>query len=518
MTNKKLTRRTFVRGSAIAGGAALMTACAPAAQQAAQNAAATAAPAVEAAATQVSEVAATVAPTLEAAATAVADAKATDEPVVEGAPMPFPMDEAAKNPLNIGTEPIDGVFFEGGFGSDYIKYAAQLVEAAHPGVKVSVKTTQKVATELRPLVVEGNPPDVIDNSGADQFKTTDLVNDGQLQDLAELFNAASFDTPGKKFADTLFPGSQLPGVNFDGTQYGVNVAYTVSAIWYSKPWLEQSGYKIPATWAEYLSLLEEIKKAGQMAPWTYQGKYPYYMWGIVLNQLMWKSAGKEAIIAIDNLEPDAWKQPDILRAVEDMYALWDKGLILEGTAGLTHTEAQALWLQGKAAFIPCGTWLENEMKAQTPPDFQMTAMGVPGYVDGKGAIDSIGAGGGEPFVVFSKAKNVKGGMEFLRAQVSRSAAKYFAENVSSLMPVKDVTGLQASEGVKSAIALVEKAGDNIINWNVADWYSDIAKELEQRTGELMTGQIKPVEFVDLIQKKADEVAANPDIPKYKRTA
>lgn len=500
MTSKKLTRRTFVRGSAIAGGAALMAACAPAAQQAAQNAAATAKPAVEAVATKAVEAAATVAP---AAETAKMD-------------MPFPMDDAGKNPLNIGTDPIDGVFFSGGFGHAYIEYAGKLVEAAHPGVKVSVKPLQKVATELRPRVVEGNPPDVIDNSGADMFKTTDLVNDGQLQDLAELFAAASFDTPGKKFADTLFPGSQITGVNFGGKQMGLNVAYTVSAIWYSKPWLEKSGIKIPPTWAEYLTVLEGIKKEGKMAPWTYQGKYPYYMWGIVLSQLMWKSAGEKAIVAIDNLEPNAWKTPEVLRAVQDMYALWDKGLILEGTAGLTHTESQALWLQGKAAFIPCGTWLENEMKEQTPPDFQMTAMGVPGYADGKGDIKGIQADGGEPFVVFAKGKNAKGGMEFLRAQVSRSAAKYFAENVSSLMPVKEVTGLQASEGVKSAIALVETAGTNIIQFQLPNWYSDVNKEIEQRTGELMTGKMKPEEFVDAMQKKADEVAANPDIPKFKR--
>jgi N-acetylglucosamine transport system substrate-binding protein len=283
-------------------------------------------------------------------------------------------------------------------------------------------------------------------------------------------------------------------------------------------WVELCGIAIPPTWEEFLGVLDGIKNEGQMAPWTYQGKYPYYMWGIVLYQLMYKAAGNDAIIATDNLEPNAWKNPDILRAVQDMYALWDKGYILEGTAGLTHTESQALWLQGKAAFLPCGTWLENEMKAQTPPDFQMTAMGVPGYADGKGDINAVFAGGGEPFVVFAKSKNPRGGMEFMRAQLSRAAAKYFAENVSSLMPVKDVTGLNASEGVKSAIAVVEKAGTNIIEYNLPNWYSEFNKEIEVRTGELLTGVIKPEEFVDLMQKKADEIAANPDIPKFKREA
>lgn len=484
---RKLTRRGFVKASVLTSGTLFLAACAGGGG---------AAPAQPKAGEQPG--AATQAP-----------------PIAPAIEMPFPMDDAARNPLNIGTDPIDGVFFSGGFGHDYIVYAAQLVEAVHPGVKVSVKPIQKVAEELRPRLVEGNPPDVIDNSGAGQFNTTDLVNEGQLMELDELMEAPSWDTPGVKVKDTLFPGSQ-DNLKYDGKQMGINVAYTVSAIWYSKPAFEKAGYTYPKTWAEMLDLCEQIKKEGKQAPWTYQGKYPYYMWGIVLNQLMYKAAGNDAMIALDNLEPNAWKNPDVLRAVQDMYALWDRGYIMEGTAGLNHTEAQAEWLNGKAVFLPCGTWLENEMKAQTPSGFNMTAAGIPGYTDGKGSIDAVAADGGEPFVVFAKGKNPRGGMEFLRAQISRAAAKFFAEKVSSIMPVKDVTGMQATEGVKSAIAIVDNAKGAIIKFNLPGWYSSFGKEIEQRTGELLTGVIKPEEFVNLMQKKADEIAADPEIKKFKR--
>jgi N-acetylglucosamine transport system substrate-binding protein len=511
MANQNLNRRKFLRVTAIGGGAAALAACA--APAAAPAPAAPAAPAATEASKPTEVPKAT-----EAPAAATEAPKATEAPAAAPvADMPFPMDDAAKNPLGIGTDPIDGVFFSGGFGHDYIIYAGKLVEGAHAGVKAGVKPIQKVSEELRPRLVEGNPPDVIDNSGAGEFKMPDLVNDDQLMDLAELMEAASWDTPGVKFKDTLFPGSQANKV-FNGKQLGINIAYTVSAMWYSKPWVETNKITIPDTWEGFLGLCETIKKEGKMAPWTYQGKYPYYMWGIVLNQLMYKAAGNPAIVSIDNLEPNAWKNPDILRAVQDVHQLWDKGYILEGTAGLTHTESQAEWLKGKAAFIPCGTWLENEMKEQTPKDFAMTANGIPGYKDGKGDNSAIAAGGGETFVVFAKAKNPKGGMEFIRAQLSRASAKWFAENVSSIMPVAGVTGLKASEGVKSAIAIVEKAGKNIIEFKLPDFYSSFSKEIEQRTGELLTGKMKPEEFIDALQKKADDIAKDPDIPKFKREA
>ena len=61
----------------------------------------------------------------------------------------------------------------------------------------------------------------------------------------------------------------------------------------------------------------------------------------------------------------------MLQALNMMKALHDNGYIMEGTPGLTHTESQAEWLQKKAAFIPCGTWLENEMRSITPGGFDM---------------------------------------------------------------------------------------------------------------------------------------------------
>ena len=205
------------------------------------------------------------------------------------------------------------------------------------------------------------------------------------------------------------------------------------------------------------------------------------------------------------------------RAVEDLYQLYDKGYILPGTAGLTHTESQTEWLKGNATFIPCGNWLENEMKTVTPADFNMVVANTPGYSDGKGDQNGVNAGGGETFIVPSKAKNPKQGMEYLRCLLSKDSAKYFAENVAALMPVIGGTeGAKLSEAVKSASALAEGATGATVLWNLPNWYSSFTKELETGTGELMTGTIKPDEFISKMQKAADTVAADPDIKKFTR--
>ena len=72
------------------------------------------------------------------------------------------------NPFGVqsGTT-VDAVIFNGGYGIDYAKSAAKQVAAKQPGVTVKVTPTTKVAQTLQPRFVAGDPPDVIDNSGAD---------------------------------------------------------------------------------------------------------------------------------------------------------------------------------------------------------------------------------------------------------------------------------------------------------------------------------------------------------------
>ena len=190
---------------------------------------------------------------------------------VESLELPFEIASEAVNPLGMET-PVQavGVFFSGGFGHDYIQFAADLFAKVHPGSTVSVEPIQGVGEKLRPRFVGGNPPDVIDNSGAGNMDFGALVSEGQLADLAPLMNALSLDTPGKTVAETLFAKSQDSG-KVNGVQYALNIAYSVAGIWYSSSLFKDKGWTYPKTWPDMMNLCETIKSAG-IAPWTYQGK------------------------------------------------------------------------------------------------------------------------------------------------------------------------------------------------------------------------------------------------------
>ena len=75
---------------------------------------------------------------------------------------------------------------------------------------MSVEGIQRVGERLRPRIIAGNPPDVIDNSGAGNLDTGALVGEGEIMDLGPMMSAPALDTPGADIND-LCDGSLCVG-------------------------------------------------------------------------------------------------------------------------------------------------------------------------------------------------------------------------------------------------------------------------------------------------------------------
>ena len=117
------------------------------------------------------------------------------------------------------------------------------------------------------------------------------------------------------------------------------------------------------------------------------------------------------------------------------------------------------------------------------------------------------AEGGEPFIVPPRVPTPTAGMEYLRCLISKESSKYFAVNVSAMMPVIGGTeGVTISTGMQSAVAMVEKCGDNVFpGMRYGGWYSDLGKEGDAKMGDMLTGRITPEQFVEAVQAMADKV-------------
>ncbi|MEU6882265.1 N-acetylglucosamine/diacetylchitobiose ABC transporter substrate-binding protein [Streptomyces sp. NPDC046712] len=427
-------------------------------------------------------------------------------------------EKTEKNPLGVKQgAPLEAFIFKGGLGDQYAKDAEADFKATY-GAEVKHTGTQQVGPKLTPRFAGGNPPDVIDNSGADHLDMNKLSTQGQLQDLALLLDAASMDDPAKKIRDTIHPSTIEKGKHgdkFDVLYY----AFTIYGTWYSQKLLESKGWAYPKTLDEMVTLCGEIKKAG-IAPWTYAGKFPYYVHFNLFAQIA-KIGGMEGWIAIDNLEPNAWTKSDAVKEVIEHYEeLAAKKYFLEGSQGLTHIQSQTAWNKGKAVFIPNGSWVENEAAPTTPADF---GMAVGALFDGTGdkmPHGTLRAEPSEPYLVSAKGKNPAGGMELLRIMLSKKHAQNFATKVKSLTCVMDATeGMTLSPGLASASKVFKEAGTNLISLQLQEWYPALTDEkIGGLTGQLLAGELSAADWIKKTQAECDKVAKDSSVAKFKRTA
>jgi len=422
---------------------------------------------------------------------------------------------SATNPLGVLIDkPVEVVIFDGGFGDRYATEIHEpMLRKKHAGLQVKHVSTKEIAKTLRPRFAGGNPPDFVNNDGADNIDFGALVADGQLADLTPLLDAPTWGDPSKKVRDTLSPAALEIGM-FDGKFVVLPYVNVMWGIWYSTALFEERGWQVPATWAEFLALCEEIKAAG-LAPFTYAGKYPGYVFEPLLTMAA-KIGGKDVLTNIDNLEDGAWRIEPVRQAAEAWAEIGAKYL-LQGTVGFNHTESQGKQNAGEAAMLPCGTWLENEQKSVAPADFGYAVFPVPSLSASdrmpQATLHSVPSGA---YCVPARAANPRGGMEYMRAMLSTEGASRFTGLVGSLTTVKGATGSDMPPGLRSASAALTAAGEDTVYWRFASWYREIDSEAGTATGALMSGRIDANAFTERIQRRADSIKKNASIKKFRR--
>ncbi len=427
--------------------------------------------------------------------------------------------KSADNPFGVEpTAPLDVYFFEGGLGSSFAKAFEAMYQKKYPSAKISSSGGQDVTGDLQPRFNAGSPPDFIFDDGAQKLELNVLYTNGQLTNLDALLNAPSIDDPSQTVRETLVPGTVQAGL-IGTSMYSLNYALTVYGVWYSKTLFAKHGWSVPQTWDEFMALCQSIKAAG-ISPWAHQGKYPFYMM-VPLMDMVAKAGGEDIMKKIDNLKPNAWHEEAVVQSVEAISSLVSKGYMLPGTEGLTNIQAETAWTEGKAAFVPCGSWLEQEMDGITPAGFDMAVMPMPKVAGDVMPATAVRAVAAEAFIVPAKGENPAGGLELMRIMCSKAGGAAFALDAKSLPVVRGAitpeVAAAMTPGTKSASDLIAAAGDDVISWNYANWYPQMETALENAMGDLMAGRIKPADFITQAQAAADQTASDSSIQKYTRS-
>ena len=375
---------------------------------------------------------------------------------------------SANNPFGVAKgSTTEAVIFNGGYGIDYAKFAGEQMQKQQPGTTVKVSPVTNVAQSLQPRFVSGNPPDVIDNSGAGLIGINTIRD--QLAELTDVIEAKNYE--GKVIKDTLFPGVTKPGT-FDGKFVQLNYVLTVYALWYSASLFDKEGWTVPKTYDEMLTLGKEAKAKGKYLLGWGKEAATYYQTMAICSAI--KEGGDNVRLALENLKPKCWSMPAIQEVFQGLKKIIDAGYVKPGGAGTQFTAAQAQWSNAEDFILyPSGGWIENEIKTQTKSGFKMTGAPEP-VVSSNPAMpwEAMHSTAGEGYIVPSQGKNVAGGKEFLRAMLSKEAATNFAKTKLSSTIVKGTVPPDGfgSTALKSQIKLLANAGSNVFSWNFVDLY------------------------------------------------
>lgn len=332
--------------------------------------------------------------------------------------------------------------FQGGYGAEYWEELISKFEEKYPDVEVTYEINPKIGEIIRPKIISGDVPDLIyHNTGNQDGVMTGLVKDNALMDISDLFEETALDKDAK-LKDIILPG-MLEGAAYapygDGKIYFAPFNTAPQGLIYNKTLFEEKGWEVPDTWEEFYALGDEAKKEDR-ALITYPGLYPGYLRNLIEPEVA-SAGGVDVLDDVYNYREGCWENESVQHVLENVQKLYEGGYVLDGSAGMNHTQSQSEMMLGKALFIPNGTWIENEMKdAPREGDDAFEFALLPGLKMSEDDTSYVSTSI-EQISIPKDAKNPEAAKEFIKFIYTDESVKLFGEKAGGAISVIGATEL-----------------------------------------------------------------------------
>ncbi|MCF3138166.1 ABC transporter substrate-binding protein [Paenarthrobacter sp. AR 02] len=312
------------------------------------------------------------------------------------------------------------------------------------GAKVSVQWQGRSNSEkLVPALNTNNVPDLVDGTLA---KLAPVIGEtGQASPLTSVYSYKVDDTsiseviPQKFTSNGAFKGE-------DGQPWMVPYSVSSDGIWFDAAKHPELKDKPPATWDEFINVLDKLKASGT-APIAADGDIAGYnaTW-FVTSLLRLKGAGSFKAL-VEDKSGDAWDAPEVLEAARKVENLVKGGYLNSGYNASKFPAQQQLWANGDAALMLNGSWTPTETGSYAVPGFEYSSFQFPAMSDkpASARVDFIG------FAVPAKSKNQVPAQR-LAAFMLNSKYQNALGTEAKVLPVRpDAPVAAAVESVKAAI-------------------------------------------------------------------
>lgn len=368
-----------------------------------------------------------------------------------------------------------------------------------PETEVALTTGPKINDQVRINIAAGNAPDIYFSAGAGKISIPQLVAEDLISPLDDLLSGPDWENKGS-LEQSILPGRVQ---KLDGRTYGIEVPFHLGGFFYHEPTFEEHGWKVPGNFRDFMELSPRIAADG-MSPMVTTGIYPYYFEHFVMRGSVVSDGGKQAALDWVNLKPGFFTSDVFKGVVEKLEWTVQNGYLMGESAGLNHTASQTEWVHSKAAFIPCGTWLESEMKNDFPEGFAEGIRFMPSFMINEKSPLIVTTYGNAPVTVF-KGDDEAAAKEFIRALYSPRVMAKLTEitNIMSNVPeANDIS--RKSPAITSAVNWMNDADS--VNWPVGGYSTqDVTKAIQGNLQGLMSGQLTSDEFCKNVEAAAEKV-------------
>ena len=322
--------------------------------------------------------------------------------------------------------------FSGGNGEEVWKEMAKAFEAKNKDVKIELRFEKDLPAVLNKENSKGEYSDIVYyNLGQQSQFTETQLNSKKVEDISDVFA----DENVKKNINPDFVNNPVSQFYGDGKNYLAPIMYTPGGLYYNANLVgEGKKYEIPQTWDDMFKLGDQLKEEGKISLFTYA--QAGYLDNTILSVIQ-EAGGQELLSKLLNYDAEAWNSKEG-KMVTDTIGRLVKDYMEPNTVANANVKdgfTKKAVIDGKALFMPNGSWVVAEMEETTPKDFKWGVSAVPALTkDGKKAITTFT----EQCWIPSEAKNKDDAKAFLKFIYSEEGANIMLK-YNCVVPVNGIT-------------------------------------------------------------------------------
>jgi raffinose/stachyose/melibiose transport system substrate-binding protein len=320
--------------------------------------------------------------------------------------------------------------------------------------------------------------------------TQQLSDAGSVADLAAVFDELGI-------TEQIEPAALSTIESLYGGFIVLPTEYNIEGIWYNKQLFEENGVDVPETWDDLVAAAATFQEAG-LTPFSASGEQGWPITRLIGNYIS-RDIGPDALQKVADGEAEL-TDPEYVAAAEKVAELGEQGFFGEGVGSIDYDTSVNQFMNGSSPMLYMGSWVLSNFADEELNEIGLENIGFmpfPNVEGGAGDSSQLVANVGQPFTLSA---------ETAQSDEGKAWIKCIAENYGSvaLGDSARISGFRVNEEVEvdeltSTIQEQLAATETTVPWFEGLFTPQATSTSQQNAAPLVTGEVSPEEFMELVQ-------------------